>query len=176
MKFASRSQKRVEDRSEAEEGKTLLCWDWGCFKGILSWWLSALCTNKDRMMKYNCEHFFQNVLFGLMVNCNFSLKSWHVAESSLFLLLSSGDMNLLKASRYTNVENKRRSACVGQSTMSNTAERMAVWRISSTTSKGHCSTIIGMIKDGCLKRWQLKGNPNAKTAFQQEQEESLVSD
>lgn len=81
-------------------------------------------------------------------------------------------MNLLKASRYTNVENKRRSACVGQSTMSNTAERMAVWRISSTTSKGHCSTIIGMIKDG----WQLKGNPNAKTAFQQEQEESLVSD
>lgn len=82
-------------------------------------------------------------------------------------------MYLLKASRYTNVENKWRSACVGQSTMGNTAERMAVFflllqlsknyrgRISSTTSKGHCSTIIGIIKDGCLKM----GIPNAKTAF-----------
>lgn len=36
-------------------------------------------------------------------------------------------MYLLKASRYTNVENKWRSACVGQTTMGHTAERMAVF-------------------------------------------------
>lgn len=82
----------------------------------------------DTIMTYNCQLLFKNNKKSFGVNGKLQFFTQILTRSTIFSFLfqSSGEVYLLKASAYTNVENKWCSECIGQSNTANTAERMAV--------------------------------------------------
>lgn len=84
-------------------------------------------AHTDTIMTCNCELLFKNNKKSFGVNGKLQFFTQILTRSRIFsfLLLCSGEVHLLKASSYTNVENKWCSECIGQSSTANTAERMA---------------------------------------------------